>query len=160
MDQDFSVRIRTGTVEDLPAILELYRELDKELVALQPEFFCLAPRDSAFYKKALQDPDYAFLLAEVEGTPAGFALVHNSGWTPEFSASLPHRYAELYDLVVAEPYRRGGIGSLLVGRAKRWARDRRLEYIELHVLAQNSDALRLYEAHDFVEASRTLRCML
>ena len=44
--------------------------------------------------------------------------------------------------------------------AKRWARDRRLEYLELNVLSQNDAAIALYESHDFVEATRTMRCML
>ena len=73
---------------------------------------------------------------------------------------LPHRYASLNDLIVAPEKRRQGIGSSLLGAAKRWARDRRLEYLELNVLAQNSSAIALYESHDFVEAARTMRCML
>ena len=44
--------------------------------------------------------------------------------------------------------------------AKRWARDRRLEYLELSVLSQNAPAIALYESHDFVEATRVMRCML
>ena len=90
----------------------------------------------------------------------GLALVQYAGWTPEFSCVLPHRYASLNDLVVAREKRCQGIGSLLLGAAKRWARDRRLEYLELNVLAQNSKAIELYESHDFVEATRTMRCML
>lgn len=73
---------------------------------------------------------------------------------------LPHRYATLNDLVVTPPKRGQGIGSSLLGAAKKWARDRRLEYLELEVLAQNSGAIELYEAHDFVESTRTMRCML
>ena len=44
--------------------------------------------------------------------------------------------------------------------AKRWARNRRLEYLELNVLAQNENAIRLYESQDFVEATKVMRCML
>ena len=90
----------------------------------------------------------------------GLALVVYAGWTPAFSCVLPHRYASLHDLVVVRTKRRQGIGSSLLGAAKRWARDRRLEYLELDVLAQNSNAIELYESHDFVESTRTMRCML
>ena len=68
----------------------------------------------------------------------GFALVNYAGWTPEFSCVLPHRYACLADLVVDEAHRQQGIGSTLLGAAKRWAQDRRLEYLELSVLSQNA----------------------
>jgi len=35
-----------------------------------------------------------------------------------------------------------------------------LEYLELNVLAQNENAIRLYESQDFVEATKVMRCML
>lgn len=152
--------IRPAAAADLPAILSLYRVLDEELVDLQPEFFCAAPREEETVRRYIEAPDADFLLAEQEGAVVGFALVLYAGWTPEFSCVLPHRYASLNDLIVAPEKRRQGIGSSLLGAAKRWARDRRLEYLELNVLAQNSSAIALYESHDFVEAARTMRCML
>ncbi len=152
--------IRPAVSGDLPAILALYRQLDEELVDLQPEFFCAAPREEKSILQFIEAPDADFLLAEQEGAVLGFALVVYAGWTPEFSCVLPHRYASLHDLVVTRDRRGQGIGSTLLGAAKRWARDRRLEYLELNVLAQNSTAIHLYESHDFVEASRTMRCML
>lgn len=152
--------IRSATEADLPSILALYRVLDEELVDLQPEFFCAAPREEEPIRKFIQSADADFLLAEQEGVVVGLALVQYAGWTPEFSCVLPHRYASLNDLVVLQEYRCQGIGSTLVGAAKRWARDRRLEYLELNVLSQNSNAIQLYESHDFVESTRTMRCML
>ena len=83
-----------------------------------------------------------------------------SGWTPEFSCVLPHRYARLEDLAVDEAVRGEGVGGELLAAAKRWARNRRLEYLELNVLAQNENAIRLYESQDFVEATKVMRCML
>lgn len=152
--------IRPAAAADLPAILDLYRVLDEEMVDLQPEFFCAAPREDGPILRFIDAPDADFLLAEQEGAVVGLALVTYAGWTPSFSCVLPHRYACLNDLIVLPEKRRQGTGSLLLGAAKRWARDRRLEYLELSVLAQNSSAIALYESHDFVEATRTMRCML
>ena len=152
--------IRPAVPQDLPEIVALYRILDEELVTLQPDLFCVAPRDEAELLRILSAPDADFLLAVQEGQIIGFAYVEYAGWTPEFSCVLPHRYARLCDLVVLPACRRRGVGSTLLGAAKRWARDRRLEYLELNVLAQNSGAAALYEAHDFVDAIRTMRCML
>ena len=154
------IEIRPAVMQDLPDILALYGVLDRELVAMQPEFFCAAPRSEQDTAAALADTNAVFLLAVQDGITVGFALVEYAGWTPEFSCVLPHRYARLSDLVVAPAQRGQGIGSALLGAAKRWARDRRLEYLELSVLSQNAPAIALYESHDFVEATRTMRCML
>ena len=42
--------IRPATIADLPSILALYRVLDEELVDLQPEFFCAAPREEELWR--------------------------------------------------------------------------------------------------------------
>ena len=154
------ITIRPAEEKDILAILALYCQLDQALVDLQPEFFCAAPREDAFVRQAIQANDADYLLAEADGAVVGFALVNYAGWTPEFSCVLPHRYACLADLVVDAEHRGQGIGSTKLGAAKRWARDRRLEYLELNVLAQNVPAIALYESHDFVEATRVMRCML
>ena len=152
--------IRPAGEGDIPAIIALYRELDAAMVDLQPEFFCEAPREEAEVRRAILAKDADFLLAEQDGAAVGFALVSYAGWTPEFSCVLPHRYARLDDLIVSKPHRAQGIGGELVAAAKRWARNRRLEYVELNVLAQNESAVKLYESQDFVEATKVMRCML
>lgn len=154
------IEIRPAVMQDLPDILALYGVLDRELVAMQPDFFCAAPRSEQETAAALADTNAAFLLAVQEGITVGFALVEYAGWTPAFSCVLPHRYARLSDIVVLPDLRGQGIGSALLGAVKRWARDRRLEYLELNVLAQNTAAMTLYESHDFVDATHTMRCML
>ena len=154
------IEIRPAVMQDLPDILALYGVLDRELVAMQPDFFCAAPRSEQETAAALADTNAAFLLAVQDGITVGFALVEYAGWTPAFSCVLPHRYARLSDIVVLPDLRGQGIGSELLGAAKRWARDRRLEYLELNVLAQNTAAMALYESHDFVDAAHTMRCML
>ena len=111
-------------------------------------------------RQAVKAADADYLLAEEEGAVVGFALVNYAGWTPEFSCVLPHRYARLEDLVVGKAYRGRGIGGELLAAAKRWARNRRLEYVELNVLAQNESAVKLYESQDFVEATKVMRCIL
>ena len=152
--------IRPAVEADIPAITALYRELDQALVSMQPEFFCEAPREADEIRRDIRAQDADFLLAEQDGAALGFARVNYAGWTPEFSCVLPHRYARLEDLAVDEAVRGQGVGSELLAAAKRWARNRRLEYLELNVLAQNENAIRLYESQDFVEATKVMRCML
>ena len=90
---------------------------------------------------------------------------------PEFFCESPREEDEIRkairaddaDFLLAErggAVRGQGVGGELLAAAKRWARNRRLEYLELNVLAQNENAIRLYESQDFVEATKVMRCML
>ena len=53
--------IRPAAEEDIPAIIALYRQLDSAMVALQPEFFCEAPREVDEIRKAVRADDADFL---------------------------------------------------------------------------------------------------
>ena len=85
--------IRPAAAEDIPAIIALYRQLDSAMVALQPEFFCEAPREVDEIRKAVRADDADFLLAEQDGTAVGFALVYYAGRAAPFPAGrcLPAR---------------------------------------------------------------------
>ena len=116
---DAKLTIRPAAEDDLPMLVALYHYLDKTLIELQPDFFCEAPRDQDLIREHIRAADADYLVAERGGTVLGFVLVAYAGWTPPFSCVLPHRYAELCDLVVNPAYRRQGIGSALVAAAKR-----------------------------------------
>ena len=151
--------IRPAAEADIPAILALYRQLDSALVAMQPEFFCEGPREEDEIRKAIRADDADFLLAERAAAQlSALRWSAYAGLTPELSCVLPHRYARLEDLAVDEAVR--GQGRQRACSAAAGARNRRLEYLELNVLAQNENAIRLYESQDFVEATKVMRCML
>lgn len=142
-----------------PPLLRCIASLDSAMVALQPEFFCEAPREVDEIRKAVRGDDADFLLAEQDGTAVGFALVYYAGWTPAFSCVLP---------TVCLPggsdrgrrCARAGHWQPAAGCGQALGRNRRLEYLELQVLAQNEGAQHLYESQDFVEATKVMRCML
>ena len=72
--------IRPAAAADLPAILDLYRVLDEEMVDLQPEFFCAAPREDGPILRFIDAPDADFLLAEQEGAVVGQEYLENAFW--------------------------------------------------------------------------------
>jgi RimJ/RimL family protein N-acetyltransferase len=53
-------------------------------------------------------------------------------------------------LMVAEAYRRRGIGRALLGAAADWGREHDVRKLELHVFPHNDAAIRLYEQFGFV----------
>ena len=158
----FEVRVLTAN-SNWQRLAAQAREFDADTAVIADKRYYTRLRD------ALEDTDVKVYAGEeaVAQVAAGGdtdvavnALVGYAGWTPEFSCVLPHRYARLEDLAVDEAVRGEGVGGELLAAAKRWARNRRLEYLELNVLAQNENAIRLYESQDFVEATKVMRCML
>lgn len=61
------------------------------------------------------------------------------------------------DIVVAPTQRSKGVGKKLFQEVKNWAKTKNLEYIELSVLIQNKNAIRMYEKIGFVECSKVMR---
>ena len=152
--------IRPAAEADIPAILALYRQLDSALVAMQPEFFCEGPREEDEIRKAIRADDADFLLAECGGAVVGFALVGYAAGRRSSAVFCPTAMRGWKIWPWTRPCAGRASARELLAAAKRWARNRRLEYLELNVLAQNENAIRLYESQDFVEATKVMRCML
>ncbi len=82
-------------------------------------------------------------IAELEGRPVGSVSINEREEFP--------RHLHLFALDVAQPLRRRGIGTRLIGHVEEEARARRLAGVYLEVSRDNVDARRLYEALGYVE---------
>lgn len=148
MEEDALMEIRPAVYEDIPALLPLYRRLFCESAQLQPYNFRCADQAEDFLKQAIDGPDSTILAAVRDGEIAGFAVLFEQQ-TPPYNCLVPHRYAYLMDLIVQPELREIGIGSGLLDAAKDWARERKLDHLELNVLAENKTATHLYERNGF-----------
>jgi len=137
------MNIKIATEENIPQIEILYEELFLEMSKLQPKYIAPAKQDVAFLKNNI----------------AGFLLIQELS-TPPYSCIVQYNYAYIMDVIVGGQYQNKGIGSLLLRKSKKWAEERKLDYLELSVLAENNGAFTLYEKHGFKETSRTLRLEL
>lgn len=63
--------------------------------------------------------------------------------------TLWSRCAEISDLVVAEPFRRQGLGTALIQYLVRAARERRAPYVEIAAAQSNTGAVELYRRLGF-----------
>ena len=128
--------IRSATPGDLPVIMELIRGL--------AEYEKLADRVTAtpeLIERALfSDRPYAeCLIAESEGTAAGFAIFYHN-----FSTFLGQPGIYLEDLFVLPELRGHGIGRALLSRLAAIAVERDCGRLEWAVLDWNEPAIKFY----------------
>ena len=135
---------------DESALIELLREL-QGYEAQFTEHYKPASDMGTWYidllRKNCADMDGVILMAwdgsESLGMAAVFMHVEEKGDEEE----LPHTYAHIGELVVAEKARGRGIGKALLKECERLARAAGRDEITLAVFAKNKFARRLY--HDF-----------
>jgi len=101
----------------------------------------------------------AYLIAWVEGRPAGHVLVKWGGSTDErvarqLRAAQDSRSPcpDIEDLWVLPELRSRGIGGRLLGAAERLAMERKYQQVGLSVAAGNPSARRLYERLGYADA--------
>lgn len=68
---------------------------------------------------------------------------------PQSPIFIPHAYALIKRLVVHEEFRNMHIGTILLDRAKQWAREKSLSGIRLHVWTENQAAINFYSKNEF-----------
>jgi putative acetyltransferase len=86
---------------------------------------------------------------------AGGEIVGSLGIEREEHAAT--RHVATFGMMVASGWRRRGVGSALVAEAIRWAREMRVEKLELSVYPGNVGAIALYRGFGFVEEGRLRR---
>lgn len=129
--KDAGTAIRSATAADLDA-----------LVRLEDACFTTDRISRRSFRHLLTHGHMSCLLAEVEGTPAGYALVLYRGTT-----SL----ARLYSIAVDPAYRGLGLARLLLATAEDAARAEGCAVMRLEVRPDNAGAVALYRADGYRE---------
>ena len=132
------LNIRPATPQDVPQILTFVREL--ALYEREPDAVLATEAD------LLRDgfgptPRFQCVIAEVDSTPAGFALYFTS-----YSTWLGHHGIRLEDLYVTPAKRGQGIGKALLAHLARIAVEQGCPRLEWDVLTWNQPAIDVYEA--------------
>lgn len=134
-------RIRPAAPGDAAALVRL-----AEAVGSEPEGWLItdgswrsASEERRYLRAQRRHPDAAVLVAEVpEGIIGRLSITRDPHPASEHVADL--------GLMVAQGYRRRGIGRALMRAAEDWARNGGVRKIELHVFPHNIAALALYES--------------
>ncbi|MCE5171889.1 GNAT family N-acetyltransferase [Paenibacillus profundus] len=147
------MKIVKAEQKNVGCLHELYKILIDSIAKKQPLFFHSAEQSRAFISEQISSDKSDFLLVLDEGEIYGFALVVENQ-TPPYSMFVPHKYAYLMDLVV-DPVARGrGYAQELIKACSYWQKERNLDYLELNVLTNNDEALKLYEKMGFKDKDK------
>jgi GNAT superfamily N-acetyltransferase len=133
---DADVVIRPATVDDVPLVLEMIRELAEFERSLHE---VRATEELLRANLFAESPMVFAHIAEVEGQPAGFAL-----WFINFSTWTGKHGIYLDDLYVRPEARSRGIGRRLLATLAAVCVERGYDRLDWWVLDWNADAIRFY----------------
>lgn len=151
--------IRKATHDDIPAISELYREQFREMAKLIPDFIKEGDQSVEFLEKTISNDDSDILVYENDGIVVGFLLLQ-AKVRPDFDFMLPGKYCYIMDVIVTEAHRNKGFGTALMNSAKDWAKECGCNFINLDVLVNNPQAIKVYEKLGFIPKAQEMYCKL
>ena len=129
------ILIRAATIEDVPLLHRMIRELAK---FERESHLCIIEENDLARDGFGENPKFSALIAESDGLPAGYAVFFDcySTWVG----------LELYleDLFVCPQFRRKGIGMALLSEVARFALRHNTRAMRWEVLDWNKDAIELY----------------
>jgi len=136
MMQD-EITIRRANSEDLPAIVQLWKEM-ADFHADLDRYFALAPSAeeniASFLQQRMSDDSSEIWVAEQQGRVIGYSLAVIAERPLVF---LERRCGKIFDLAVTSDYRRRGVGRALVEHAREWFHSQGVDSIELNVATSN-----------------------
>jgi diamine N-acetyltransferase len=151
MSQIHNLTIRRGTIEDTGLLSELGAQSFSETFAGDN-----TPEDLAAYlatsfslervRSELEDPDATFLIAEIEGRPAGYAKLRAGEPEKGVKGAKP---VELVRLYVLREWLGRGVGQELMRACLDEAREAGHETIWLGVWERNERAQAFYRKWNF-----------
>ena len=151
--------IRKATVDDIPAISELYREQFREMAKMIPDFIKEGDQSTEFIENIISGEECDILVYEDNGNVVGFILLQAKA-RPDFDFMLPGKYCYIMDVIVTENSRGKGFGTALMNSAKDWAKEQNCNLINLDVLVNNHGAIKLYEKIGFIPKAQEMYCKL
>lgn len=150
------MQIRLAEAKDIPGICALYNEFFLYNSSQQPQYYKEAEETGKYPESVLENGTEDLFVAADDSTVVGLIHVMEEH-TPPYDCFVIHGYAVIVDLFVSEKFRGKGIGTRLLESAKWWAKERKLDYIELNVLAENEGGIRFYNRQRFQDVSRVMR---
>ena len=152
--------VRTGTREDVPAMLRLWREMMDFHAQVEPRFRpAPSPTGEQAWEEHLRENvwgnrDWCVFVAEAQGKLVGQIMGMLRNVYPVFE---PERYGYVTDIVVDPAARRSGVGQALFEVLQAWFRERGVSHLQLQVTHKNFMSQFFWRAMGFTDYMYTLR---
>ena len=149
------MQIREAKKEDCGALDALLSKLIRDEVQYDPNL-CESFTGENNYARQLEQEDRKAFVAEENGEIVGYVY----GYVFDIPKMCRRPVAVLDALYVEEAFRNRGIARLLLREFLRFAEAQHAGVIELKVLSENAQAVRLYESMGFSERKKYMTCLL
>ena len=142
-----SVLVRFAREEDLPRVNVLRWQVNDVHVAGKPDVFKPGFSDELrdYLFVVWQDPQKKVVVAELDGTVAGFAVL-NHIVRPENPFMYERDFLDIDEFGVDESFRRRGIATAMMAFIRDYAKKEGFRRLELNMWEFNQGALAFYEA--------------
>ena len=141
-----TVIIRKPTLDDAQAIIDIISVADTETKFLSrnpEEFKVTEEQEKEFIRNILEDNDQDWFVAEYDRQVVGQCSVGLIRKTERY------RHRAEVTFVILKKYCGMGIGGKLMQQCINWCKDRNVTQIELNVVADNKQAINMYESFGF-----------
>ena len=140
---------RRATADDLAVLVDLYRSLEKEMVALHP-MWPLAdglpePVEDSLVR-AIEDPENTMYLGTIDEVPVGLLLMRIEGLLPQAGGA---RVGAIRLVFVDHEAREVGVGETMRDQALEEHRALGIRLFDAHVLPGHRLAKNFFEAGGF-----------
>jgi GNAT superfamily N-acetyltransferase len=95
----------------------------------------------------LDDPANAHWVAYENGKAVGMNTFMPPGWLDPMT--VPDKTIYLFQGIVTEDARAGGVGTAILSRGAAWAREQGFDYIALHFATPNVSGARFWQSSGF-----------
>lgn len=140
---------RRASTDDLPVLVDLYRSLEKEMVALHP-MWPLADGQpepvEASLGQALEDPNTTVYLGTIDSVPVGLLLIRIEELLPQAGGA---RVGAIHLVFVEQEAREIGVGETMRDQALAEHRALGIRLFDAHVLPGHRLAKNFFEAGGF-----------
>lgn len=153
--------IRKAVPEDCRRILPLQEQISRLHHEGRPDLFKNEVRTytEEMFQKWLDDPAHVLLIAEADGTVAGYAFC----WVIQYREHPTYKDFDSFyidDICVLDKLRRNGIGRALMERCVEEAKMRKCRNMDLGVWSFNKSAIAFYESCGMTERVKRMELRL
>jgi len=139
---------RPFTFMAVPAIREAARADAGVLAQLMGEMGCPVTPEAFWARiERMAGPSHRTFVADLDGRVVGFA-----GCSTLAIYESDHPTCWVMAFVVSQPFRRHGVGRILIQAVERWSAEQGLPDIRMHCAEGSADTHAFYEACGFVRS--------